>query len=202
MDHADIARQLCAACRLFGERQWCLATGGNFSARVEPDQFLITKSGRQKADLDPGDLMLCDTQGAAVDEHNVPSAETPIHARLYELDADIGAVLHTHSVAATVMSRSAGQSLEITGFEMQKAFKPIFSHEEIVTVPVFDNDQDMVAMAARIGEAWNNGVLTTPGFLVRGHGLYAWGTDVADARRHLEGFEFLFECLVEEARQR
>ena len=90
MDHAEIARELCAACRLFGERQWCLATSGNFSARVEPDQFLITKSGRQKADLDPGDLMLCSTSGAAVDEHNVPSAETPIHARLYKLDAGIG----------------------------------------------------------------------------------------------------------------
>ena len=92
MDHAEIARKLCATCRLFGERQWCLATSGNFSARVEPDRFLITKSGREKSDLDPGDLMLCDLNGAAVDPHNEPSAETPLHACLYELDANIGAV--------------------------------------------------------------------------------------------------------------
>ena len=83
------AAERCDTAWRFGERQWCLATSGNFSARVEPDQFLITKSGRQKSDLDPGDLMLCDDSGAAVDQHNTPSAETPLHARLYELDAGI-----------------------------------------------------------------------------------------------------------------
>ena len=196
MDHANIARQLCAACRLFGERQWCLATSGNFSARVEPDQFLITKSGRQKADLDPGDLMLCDIRGAAVDEHNVPSAETPIHARLYELDAGIGAVLHTHSVAATVLSRSAGAGLEITGFEMQKAFSGITTHDAALSIAVFQNNQDMNALADKVRSAWSS--FTVPGFLIAGHGLYAWGRSLDEAERHIEGFEFLFECLWQE----
>ena len=198
MDHAAIARELCAVCRLFGERQWCLATSGNFSARVEPDRFLVTKSGREKSDLDPGDLMLCDAAGAAVDAHNTPSAETPLHARLYELDANIGAVLHTHSVASTVLSRLAGDAMAIRGFEMQKAFAGIKTHDRPVTVAVFDNDQDMAALAAEVTEAWNDRQITLPGFLIRGHGLYAWGDDVQAARRHVEGFEFLFACLLAE----
>jgi methylthioribulose-1-phosphate dehydratase len=33
----------------------------------------------------------------------------------------------------------------------------------------------------------------THGFLLRRHGLYAWGKDLDEARRHLEIFEFLFE---------
>ena len=197
MDHAGIARQLCAVCRLFGERQWCLATSGNFSARVEPDQFLITKSGREKSDLDPGDLMLCDTDGAAIDHHNTPSAETPLHASLYKLDEGIGSVLHTHSVASTVVSRDSGDALEIAGFEMQKAFDGIKTHDCTITVPVFDNDQDMNALAGRVEEAWHAKRFMAPGFLIRGHGLYAWGSDVQAARRHVEGFEFLFACLKE-----
>jgi methylthioribulose-1-phosphate dehydratase len=202
MDHADIARALCATCRLFGERRWCLATSGNFSARVEPDRFLITKSGREKSDLDPGDLMLCDASGAAVDPHNTPSAETPLHACLYELDAGVGAVLHTHSVAATRLSMAADAELVIAGYEMQKAFDGIGSHDDTVTVAVFDNDQDMVALAERLADKWRAGAITAPGFLIRGHGLYAWGADVAAARRHVEGFEFLFECLLAEAAAR
>ena len=34
------------------------------------------------------------------------------------------------------------------------------------------------------------------GFLLSGHGLYTWGRDLAEARRHIEIFEFLFECVA------
>ncbi|MET1163044.1 MAG: class II aldolase/adducin family protein, partial [Pseudoxanthomonas sp.] len=34
-------------------------------------------------------------------------------------------------------------------------------------------------------------------YLIDGHGLYAWGRDMAEARRHLEAFEFLFHCELE-----
>jgi methylthioribulose-1-phosphate dehydratase len=33
------------------------------------------------------------------------------------------------------------------------------------------------------------------GFLLRGHGLYTWGANQADARRHVEIFEFLLEVV-------
>jgi methylthioribulose-1-phosphate dehydratase len=36
------------------------------------------------------------------------------------------------------------------------------------------------------------------GFLVRGHGLYAWGETLAAAKRHVEGLEFLLSCLWQE----
>ena len=32
------------------------------------------------------------------------------------------------------------------------------------------------------------------GYLIAGHGLYTWGRTVDDALRHVEAFEFLFEC--------
>ena len=35
-----------------------------------------------------------------------------------------------------------------------------------------------------------------PGYLIRGHGVYAWGEDVSVAKRHIEGFEFIFETHV------
>ena len=199
MKHAEIANALCATCRLFGQRGWCRATSGNFSARVEDDRFLITQSGREKSELEPEDLMLCDLHGVAIETDQKPSAETPLHALLYGLDEQIGAVLHTHSVASTVLSRRAVANLSITGFEMQKAFAGVVSHEETISIPVFDNDQDMDALAVRVGESWRDSAFRVPGFLIRGHGLYAWGADIATARRHVEGFEFLLECQLHES---
>jgi methylthioribulose-1-phosphate dehydratase len=195
LEFGELAERLRVACRRFGERGWCLATSGNFSARIDDARCLITQSGRHKSRLSTGDLMICGLDGEPADAGCRPSAETPLHTALYELDAGIGAVFHTHSVAATVLSMRAGESLEISGFEMQKAISGVTTHESTLSLRVFDNTQDMAALAERLRETWPS--VTVPGFLIAGHGLYAWGRDIDEAERHIEGFEFLFECLLQ-----
>lgn len=194
----DEAKVLCSICHIFGDRGWCRATSGNFSLRVSDSFCLITQSGKEKSQLSADDLMVCDIDGQAVDSRLRPSAETPLHTRLYQLDHSIGSVLHTHSVAATLLSRQEASDLKITGYEMQKAFAGVESHMNEIVVPILDNDQDMPALAERLSEIWGEHGFAIPGFLIRGHGLYAWGEDAAEARRHVEGFEFLFECLWQE----
>lgn len=195
-DYPDLANALCATCRRFGERGWCRATSGNFSVRIDSGHSLITQSGRQKARLSADDLMICRFDGTPVGQHCRPSAETPLHHRLYELDDEIGAVLHTHSVAGTLLSQHCGETISVSGYEMQKALAGVSSHEARISIVVFENDQDMEALANRIRDAWST--FDVPGFLIAGHGLYGWGRDLEEAERHIEGFEFLFECLWQE----
>ena len=199
MDYPDEVAALCGVCQVYGERGWCRATSGNFSSRLGESHCLITQSGREKSRLTGEDLMICDMQGAALDPSCKPSAETPLHCRLYELDRSIGAVLHTHSVTSTVLSRRCGDTLSFSGFEMQKAFDGISTHDASVTIRVFENDQDMQRLSVQLAAAWKDGEITVPGFLIAGHGLYAWGEDIAAANRHVEGFEFLFECLWQQS---
>jgi methylthioribulose-1-phosphate dehydratase len=196
--HADQVKALCRLCQLFGERQWCLATSGNFSIRAGASHCLITQSGRDKTRLTATDLLLCDLDGLPSEAGLVPSAETALHTLLYRLDQRIAAVLHTHSVAATVMSRAADTEVEFSGFEMQKAIAGIVSHDDTVSLPVFENSQDMADLAAQVEHRAAPGVLAVPGFLVRGHGLYAWGNTLAQAARHVEGFEFLLSAALHE----
>lgn len=188
------AQALCELGRLFGERQWCLATGGNFSLRVDDRHLLITRSGTDKARLAADGLMLCDLDGVPVDRRLRPSAETALHVAVYAFDEGAGAVLHTHSVTSTVVSRAATQDLVIEGFEMQKAIEGVESHEERLILPLLENGQDMRKLAALVRERYALGHLRAHGFLVRGHGLYAWGDGLDSARRHLEGLEFLLAC--------
>ncbi|MGH8221399.1 MAG: methylthioribulose 1-phosphate dehydratase [Woeseiaceae bacterium] len=197
-DWPDLADALCNAARLFGERQWCLATSGNFSVRAGAEHCMITRSGTDKAALGPDDLMICSLDGAACDPALVPSAELALHLALYRHDAAISAVLHTHSVAATVLSRRAADVLEISGFEMQKALPGVLSHEDPVRLPVFDNSQDMPGLARALRHELATARRSVPAFLLRGHGLYAWGADLDAARRHVEGLEFLLACLMQE----
>ncbi|MEQ9564164.1 MAG: methylthioribulose 1-phosphate dehydratase [Woeseiaceae bacterium] len=190
--------ELCEVCRLFGERQWCLATSGNFSARIDADRFLITQSGRDKSALTLDDLMICDMDGKPQIAHLRPSAETALHQCLYAHDENIGAVLHTHSVTATALSRRAAASLSISGYEMQKAFAGITSHETEISVPVYENTQDMPALAREVRAELQSNPPKVPAFLIRGHGLYAWGRNLAEAKRHTEGMEFLMACLLQD----
>ncbi|WP_417517698.1 methylthioribulose 1-phosphate dehydratase [Marinobacter sp.] len=179
---------------LFG-RGWSPATSSNYSARIDNEHIAITVSGRHKGELGAGDVMVIDLEGRPVQSRSRASAETLLHTALYQVFPDVGAVLHTHSVNATVLSRlvHAGELLVFEGYELQKAFDGVESHESPVTVPVFENTQDIEALARETRE-WFRANPEQPGYLIRGHGLYTWGKTMADCLRHVEAFEFLFEC--------
>jgi methylthioribulose-1-phosphate dehydratase len=174
-------------------RGWVPATSGNFSCRV-PDGIAITVSGRDKGRLTEADIMRLDDQGRAADARR-PSAETGLHVMLYRRFPQAHAVLHTHSANATVLSMLSGPELRLHGYEVLKAFPDVGTHEARMRVPVFDNDQD-IGRLSRAVEADLQANGPVPGFLIRGHGLYAWGTGVDDAARQVEAYEFLFECEI------
>lgn len=191
------AQQIIDAGRWIDAQGWCPATGGNFSVRLGPERALITASGCHKGYLSADQLLQVDLDGQPHESLLKPSAETLLHTRLYELDNRIGAVLHTHSVASTVLSRlEPGQWLTISGYEMQKSLSGNHTHDASIHIAILDNAQDMQALAAELSQRWQPEALQW-GFLVRGHGLYTWGHDMNEARRHLEGLEFLFACELE-----
>lgn len=193
------AQQIIDAGRWIDQQGWCPATGGNFSIRLSAERALVTASGCRKGHLAEQDMLEVDLSGqprGGISERK-PSAETLLHTRLYALDDRIGAVLHTHSVASTVLSRLVvGDWFELDGYEMQKSLAGNSTHDETIRLAVFDNTQDMQRLADQLSQRWADEALCW-GFMVSGHGLYAWGKDMSEARRHLEGLEFLFACALE-----
>ena len=194
---AAISAVLAETVRLLSGRGWTPATSSNFSALVpgEVDAIAISRSGIDKAAFSTDDVMVVDRQGRNVwPETAKSSAETLIHVAIYDL-FDAGAVLHTHSIAATALSvrRSTAGSAAFAGLELLKGLSSITTHEARIEVPIFPNDQDMVRFAARLRDELPRRPGPLYGFLIAGHGLYAWGDTLAEARRHLEVFEFLCE---------
>ncbi len=212
---ARTAAQLAAIGQRFYTRGWAVGTSGNFSAVLSrtPLRLAITASSVAKGTLRAADILQCDGRGRVVGRPSgKPSAETLLHVEIARRRG-AGAVLHTHSVWSTMLSEvwasDAGEQgpapdrpgltpdrpgLTIVGYEMLKGLSGVTSHEHREFIPILDNDQDMPRLAGGVGETLER-FPEAHAFLLRRHGLYTWGDSLADAERHVEILEFLFEAV-------
>lgn len=172
-----------------------LGTSGNLSILINesPIEFLITSSGKDKGELAEDDFLLVDEEGQLQGiAPTKPSAETLLHSSIYK-NTDAKAVFHVHTTNSTLLSMKSNNCC-FRGLEMLKGlgFK---THDVKVAIPVIENSQDMKYLASVVPSHINEDV---PGFLLAGHGIYAWGHTVYEAKRHIEIFEFLFEYRIKE----
>ena len=185
--------QLCATARACYARGWAPATSGNFSAR-SGEHIFITPTGLDKGTLTPADLLEIDLDGSAISGSGQPSAETSLHTVIYRHRLHAGAILHVHSIWNTLLSGrflSAGH-VSLRGYELLKGLSGVSTHDHIERVPIIENAQDYVLLADQLGNVLHANS-EAHGVLLSRHGLYTWGASVAEARRHMEALEFLFE---------
>jgi methylthioribulose-1-phosphate dehydratase len=195
MTSVEAAEALVAAGLSLGRRGWLTGTSGSLSVVVsrDPLRVAISRSGVDKAALTPEQVLMVDAGGAVVEGAGPASDETPLHLTLVAAGG-AGAVVHTHSVWATILSDtpSASDAIVLEGYEMLKGLAGVHTHAHREEVPIFDNDQDYARLSARIREALTRRP-ACHGLLLRAHGLYTWGASVAEATRHAEVLEFLLE---------
>lgn len=181
--------------RAFDARGWAPATSGNYSVRLDDGRIAITVSGCHKGRLREDDVMLLGADGAALEDKR-SSAETALHLALYAHAPGVGAVLHSHSAAAVGLSRARRDADEIilSGHEMLKALPGTTTHATAVAIPVVANSQDMADIVA----ALHGRLAGVPAYLIRDHGLYAWGRDIAEAERVIEAVEWMIAAELAE----
>jgi methylthioribulose-1-phosphate dehydratase len=203
--YIKILQQLGDVKSLFASRGWMSATSGNFSVRVQekPLEFFISVSGRDKSINRPDDFILVNDRGEVVkgnrkrvENEFKPSAEVRVHAEIYK-KCSPGVVLHVHTLYNTYISLHSPDPsvLTIQGLEMIKGLG-IWGEENRVQVPIVPNDHHLGRLALSVGKVIHP---STPGVLIRGHGLYAWGATLHEAKRNVEAFEFLFQYLYLES---
>ena len=204
-DFKIFAEQLVQTARWASRMGWAPATSTNYSVRLPdaaaPAYCAITSSGVDKGALEVEHVLAIDQNGRPIDADGLrPSAETSLHLLLYRT-VGAGAVLHTHSLPAALISQLAREEgrVLLSGWELLKGLRGIDTHEAVISVPVIPNSQDMRALSIRVEQSLSR-ERSCYGFLLAGHGLYAWGKDIPEARRHLEVFEYLFQCQREMTR--
>ena len=197
MRFSNIANHLSQVAREFCQRGWAVGTSGNFSAVVtrDPLTLAITSTGIDKSALRAEKIVQIDEQGNSMESSLRASAEATLHMMISgELGAN--AVLHTHSVWSTLLSElKANQGgLSNEGYEMLKGLRGVSTHQHREWLPIFENSQDMAALSDLVKAQLRQNP-NVHGFLLRGHGLYTWGGDISEAKRHVEILEFLLEVM-------
>lgn len=201
MEKEEISNSLADLIVAFHHKGWSAATGTNYSFRlsVAEDTYWVSQSGKDKSIFESDDFMKVELSGDVCPgfEHLKPSAENLLHAVIYQ-NSTAQVILHSHSVYSTLLSQYAVDKsehfLRIQGYEVQKAIAGVTSHDQEVMIPVFENTQNMHSLKSSIEDRWKF-CSKAVGFLIGNHGLYTWGKDLATAKRHLEAYEFLLECL-------
>ena len=191
----DLEARLAETGRNFYQRGWVLGTSGNFSAVMsrEPLHLLITASGVDKGSLTKAEILEIDSDGRVIAGEGRPSDESRLHLTVVR-SRGAGSVLHTHSVWTTLISDAFAGSggIEITGLEMLKGLAGVRTHEHHEWIPIIENSQNMHELAADIDSVLEENP-AAHAFILKGHGLYTWGKDLDEARRHIEILEFLLE---------
>lgn len=194
----EIAAGLAAVAKAFHARGWLLGTSGNLSAVVErePLRIAMSPSGVDKGELRPEQVLSIDENARIVGQDGgKPSDESLLHIRIVK-ERGAGAVLHTHSIWNTILSDIYAHvgGVRIEGYEMLKGLQGVGTHEHAEWLPIVENSQDMPALAETIGNTLREH-RAAHGFLLRRHGLYSWGENLAQAKRHIEILEFLLETI-------
>lgn len=188
--------EMASVIRAYNSKGWSPATSTNYSFRSDSDQncIYVSRSGVDKAQFKATDFITVNRLGQPIGESigMVPSAETLIHCVLYELFPETQVILHSHSVYPVLLSALEKDEVVFEGFEVQKGFAGQTTHEAIVSIPIFDNTQDMVAFSDVLKK--NVQRIKQHSFIMRKHGTYAWGKNLFEAKRHLETLEYLSQC--------
>ena len=196
----ELRYQLCEVVRSFHARGWALATGGNFSVLLsrDPLHLLMTPSGVDKGEICPEDFLIVNENAEAVPaeekskiqnpKSKIPSAEALLHVVLVQ-ERNAGAVLHTHSVANNVLGLHQ-EEIALSGYEMLKGLSGVTT--------VLDNSQDMKVLGSELRVSLGARP-EAHGFVLRGHGLYTWGDNLFEAKRHVEALEFLLNVELHKA---
>jgi methylthioribulose-1-phosphate dehydratase len=211
-DTLELREQLADLGRRYHTAGWLMGTSGNLSARLrgsggasDDDRVVVTASGRHKGRLGTEDFVVVDLAGRllAAGRDARPSAETSLHLAIYRHTPDAGLALHVHTVASTLVAPDGpGGDVAIghahfRGFEMIKGFN-LWEEDATAALPIFANRPHVPDIAAAV-ERYYATPRGVPAFVIRGHGLTAWGADGFTADRHLEVAEFL--CRIAVARR-
>jgi L-fuculose-phosphate aldolase len=188
MSWREEKQEVMEACRRIAAAGLVAGSSGNVSRRVDgPDGaplVVITPTRIPYARLTVDDILVIDLEGDPVEGDGVPSSETLVHLAAYRARADVGAVIHTHSLYASALS--------VAGLEIP----PIFDEQVVFlggSVPVAEyamaGSQELADNAcAALGEG--NAVLLS------NHGVVGVGADLEEAASVCELVERLAQVYV------
>lgn len=163
------------------ERGLARFTFGNASAVDRERGLIVIKpSGVPYARLTPESMVVTDLDGAPLGGALRPSSDLATHAALYRAFAAIGAVVHTHSMFATVFAQ-AQREIPCLGTTHADYFHGAIPVTRPLSAPEIASEYERNTGLAIVERFATLDPSTMQAVLVAGHASFCWGRDVASA---------------------
>lgn len=155
-------------------------TGGNVSLLLEDGSAVaITPTQREYATMTPDDICIVDFDLNPLEESGTaPSMETAMHLAIYRSRPDVGAVVHTHQIFASVFSLIS-EPIPALFDEVSGAIGP---KVEIVPYALSGSKELADNVVSKLGNRTNC-------YILQNHGALSLGRDLNHAARNAELLE-------------
>jgi L-fuculose-phosphate aldolase len=177
----ELRRRLCEFVRRAYRQRLFISTQGSFSARLSQNEFIITPSGVDRADIHPAELVLVkDTRS---ESGRQPSRAVVIHDAIYRRHPAVGAIVNAYPVNATAFS--------VTGVPLDTRTIPesyvVVRHVGRVPFGVQFADGQELAQVLSVKQ---------PALILENDGVLVTGADVLEAFDRLEVLESTAEAII------
>lgn len=169
-----IKREICEMGRRMWLREYCEANGGNLSARIAPDRFLVTPTEVSKGFMTPEMLCLVDEKGRQLAGKYKRSSEIITHMAIYETTPEAMAVCHGHPchAGAFALKQLRPPGRLIPELEIYVGEIAVTNYETPGSYEIADSIRSFAPQHQAI--------------LMGCHGLICWGKSVEDAYYKME----------------
>lgn len=188
MQNEDMIKQeMCEIGRRVYERGMVAANDGNFSVKINENEFLCTPTGVSKGFMKPECICRIDARGQLLEENGGfrPSSEMKMHLRVYQERPDVGAVVHAHPPYATTFA-AAGIELE----------QPILS-EAVLTLGKVPVAKYGTPSTQEVPDAVAEYLQDYDAMLLANHGALTYGESLMNAYYKMESVEFYARILYQ-----
>ena len=185
MNEFEIKKLMCDIGRRVYNKGMVAANDGNFSVKLNDNEFLCTPTGVSKGFMTPEYICKVDAKGNLIQANGnfKPSSEIKMHMRVYEKRPDVGAVVHAHPSYAT--------SFAIAGIPLTQPIMP----EAVIALGCVPIAKYGTPGSYEIPDAVEEYLPYFDQVLLESHGALTWSTDLMAAYMKMESLEFYAELL-------
>ena len=181
----QIKELMCEIGRRVYNRGMIAASDGNFSVKLNDNEFLCTPTGVSKGFMTPEYICKVDAKGNVLEANPGfrPSSEVKMHMRVYEKRPDVKAVVHAHPSYATAFA--------IAGIGLTQPIMP----EAVVMLGAVPLAKYGTPSTNEVPDSIEEFLPYYDQVLLANHGALAWGSDLLNAYHKMESVEFYAELL-------
>ncbi len=185
MNEYEIKKLMCDIGRRVYNRGMVASNDGNFSVKLNDNEFLCTPTGVSKGFMTPEYICKVDAKGNVIQANPGfrPSSEIKMHMRVYEKRPDVGAVVHAHPSYATAFA--------IAGIPLTQPIMP----EAVIALGCVPIAKYGTPSTMEIPDAVEEYLPYFDQVLLENHGALTWGPDLLNAYHKMESVEFYAELL-------